>query len=356
MDLVFTDHIRALEPGKDPSEDFAVVRRKVRSVLRRKIKRRGLWSLSPRYLGSEGVESWDDPRAFDEIEVDCYVAAVLDHLSSLKKLLEVASSVDGAVVTNIGYFVHDRQKRHDPVGYKAYDMTCCAIERLVSDRQMVVLDERSGKLRNETLLSFLSAVHPAESKEEAISEHVGHWPSELFKNIVVSIRNSRLKTVEGLASAVADLRRSAIDGFRFKSLVGPIKERCRRLWRSLYDQELGELAPERAPAEAEDDVEAVPLASPVSDFEDQEAYLKLLECMAQKIVGYQVSSKIRDQLERLWELLKAQAAEGDRPLSQYQMAEMLRVARGTLRKRLSEMRHLITGCRKGLASRQEKGL
>lgn len=353
MDLVFTDHIRSLEPPEDGSAGFDAAWKKLESELTRAIKRIGLWHLPPRYLGVEDAERWDHPRAFDDLAVDCYVYAILDRLPSLKALIEVSGTVEGAVVRNVRHFVFDRQRKQDPVGYRIYDVTRCALERLIEGETLAVTEGKPGKINNVTLLSFPSESGCVESLAGDLREHVEGWRGGLFTDMVLGIRKRRHEAEQELASAIADLQRGGVAAFRFKGLIDPIKERGRRHWGSLFAQEEGDYAPA---GEAKDGEvpPLVPVVKPGSPLEEQEAYSKLLECMARKLARCQVRSRVRDELQRLWALLKIHAPQSDRPLPERRAAEMLGIARGTLRQRLKQLRSLVAGCRAALAGRREE--
>ena len=259
------------------------------------------------------------------------------------------------MVCNVKHFVFERQRKRDPVGYRIYDVTRCAIERLTEDEQLTVVEGEPGEIRNETLYACPAAGAGSESPAGDLREQVEGWSGELFTDMVIGIRSRRKRAEEELAAAISDLARQGVAAFRFKDLIAAVKERGRRHWASLQDQELGELAPEEPSHAGEERAPLVPLVLPRPLFDDREAFHRLLECMAEKLARYPGSPRVREQLRALWELLKVHAAEsdGDRPPPQRRVAEKLAIARGTLRQRQHQIRPLVERCREGLTGRKE---
>ncbi len=87
-DLALSVYLRELRAGRQPdSELLSRAWEKLRSIVIGVLRRRGLWSTTPRYLGIEDAESWSfskfDPSrpesrqsysAIDQLSVDCLIS------------------------------------------------------------------------------------------------------------------------------------------------------------------------------------------------------------------------------------------------------------------------------------------
>ena len=152
MSASFTEALRALE---DPGEArWGAVERLLtglRDALSSELRRRGLWDSPPSYLGVVGSLRWD-AEALDELAEDCYIFN-LARLRSLRAQLRLKANVDGFVLLNVRHFVFERQRAHDPLGYRLYEVLAGAAERLLQAGTLHLL-AGGPKLRNETLLGF----------------------------------------------------------------------------------------------------------------------------------------------------------------------------------------------------------
>ena len=214
MSDIFTQYVRDLQNGSDPSVDVLDALKK---GLRRRMRQRGLMELAPRYLGCEDVASWDD--AWEDLVQDCYLWAIIGRMKSLKGLMKKGNNIDGAVVQNIGFFLFGRQKKHDPAGYRLFKNITVAICDLREEGQVAVtLLGKKGKILGKTIVREISSVN-----KELIS-HV-----DLREIVMGSISWSKKVTrslgrigQNGRDSALGLIRRLLKDGvqaFRVKDLV-----------------------------------------------------------------------------------------------------------------------------------------
>ena len=129
MILVFTKYVGAYQSeGYPPMEVVRALARRLKIVL----KRRGLWYQSPAFLGYPDWQEWrpsepENPlvteglsEAFHQLVLDCHQYAIVARIISLKAQLLVKDNVEGLVALNVGHFVTERQKEHDPTGYAVF--------------------------------------------------------------------------------------------------------------------------------------------------------------------------------------------------------------------------------------------
>ncbi len=142
---IFTEHVRLLARGTPlPAEHFDTLWQALRAVLVSELRKRSLWNTSPAYLGVYGTDSWQRPEALEELLVECYSAAFLRRLRALGAQLRARSSIDGLIFLNVRNFLHDTQKKHDPLGFRIFTVLRAAIRALVKGGVLKISDLRAS--------------------------------------------------------------------------------------------------------------------------------------------------------------------------------------------------------------------
>lgn len=90
--------------------------------------------------------------ALGELVADCYAFIFVDRLQSLKRHLEDKPDIDGLVLLNVRHFLHERQREHDPLGFRIFELLYAAVEEAVSSGALSLL-AGDKKIRNDTLLA-----------------------------------------------------------------------------------------------------------------------------------------------------------------------------------------------------------
>ncbi len=314
MSFIFTDYVRALDAGIEPTaEDFGALWDKLRDALRREMIRRSLWSAPPSYLGICGWNSWSAKDALEELMSDCYSFIFVRRLPGLEALLEVQENVEGLVFRNIRNFLFEKQKHHDPLGYRVFRVLRTAARQSIAAGAVQVL-AGDPKVGNATLLALSPAGGPPESstappaRPEDLSEPVRAWSDELLPELMTA-RGAKLDAVVGkLCRRLARLAAVGIRSFRFKDLIGPFKQAVRRRWNAIWLSSQGEMAFEDG---EEEFVRLVRLVRPDSGFEERDLFHRLLACVAEALDRLETRQKTRVYLEKLWALLRSHAAEDE---------------------------------------------
>ncbi len=134
-DSVFTRFLRNLEPERPlerENRDFDEVWTALRRLLVSELKRRSLWSLPPAFLGIYGCVTWADPDAVEELVADCFVFTFAERFRSLKAQLRTKPDIEGLVLRNVRNFLHETQRRHDPVGFRVFTVLRSAVRNALS--------------------------------------------------------------------------------------------------------------------------------------------------------------------------------------------------------------------------------
>lgn len=332
MDLIFTEYVRSLEPGEEPgAEQFAELWTTLRGALYTEMKKRRLWQLDPSRLGIYGRASWSEPGAFEELVSDCYVFTFIERLPALKAQLAGKENVEGLVFRNLRNFLHDTQKRHDPLGFHTYAVLRRAVRRLVARGVVATDDER---LRRKTVLSFAARNDAAPASRADLDPHVREWCDELAVDILDARGRRLASVVRALAERIAALPSHGIEAFRYKDLADAVTGAVRARWYALRSYEGGETAFEPVDGES---ARRVRLVAPDTAFEERESFARLCA---------RVGGALRRQpaaLRRLWAVLRRHVDAGDDdPLSHRRVARVLGVSRHQLAVMLAILGRWVT--------------
>lgn len=365
---VFTAFVRCLQGERTPDADlFHDAWHGLRAALVCEMKRRGLWQSPPCYLGAYGWERWDaeeppraDPRAagavatgrqvsaLAELVADCYAFIFVDRLQSLKRQLEDKPDIDGLVLLNVRHFLHERQREHDPLGFRVFELLQAAVEEAVAAGVLHVLGG-DRRVRNDTLLGFDPAAEPPAAPPD-LEPVVQRWNDELMPALVTARTRQQTAVVQRLQSFFLELPQRGIHAFRFRDLLDPLKRDARGRWAAL----LGET--EKGSVVAVPDAVQVPgPALSGSAVESRLSFEHLTRSVSASIDRME-ASRTRTQLRMLWHYLRRHHAEeapagdpgevdqeitGEWPMSHRQLGQRLNIPRERLPLLFALLRQLV---------------
>lgn len=370
----FTRYVRQLEPGREPSpESFEELWRALRGAVVHELQRRGLWSASPAYLGVYGWRSWHEAAAgtsdptgpLEELLVDCYSFVFLSRLSRLKAHLRSKDNIEGLAFRSIRNFLHNRQRRNDPLGIQTFELLRCALGGLIDAGELVAV-EGDLKVRNATLLAatpLLATAAPA--GDEELASVVAPWADDLLPGLLAACRRERQRLVELLQDHVRELLGAGFGAFRVRQLAEPLKSSVRARWAALLDFETGEAGFE----ERGDLVALVGLVRPTVDerLAAEEHFAHLVRCVERRIERSEEAETTRRYLATLWRFLQVFAVDeevndpaggpagegdsGDRLPSNRQLGALLGIPRERLPGLFATLGSAIKRCKATLSSR-----
>ncbi|MFL6234199.1 MAG: hypothetical protein ACJ76N_13775 [Thermoanaerobaculia bacterium] len=243
---VFTAFVRGLQGARTPDADlFHDTWHGLRAALVQELKRRGLWQSPPAYLGACGWESWDSEAppgsgparaqsALGELVADCYAFIFVDRVQSLKRHLEEKPDIDGLVLLNVRHFLHERQKVHDPLGFRVFELVQAAVEEAVASGDLHVL-AGDRKIRNDTLLGFHPAAEPLATPADWTRVAL-RWNDELMPDLVTAQTRRLAAVVRRLRELLLELPQAGVEAFRLKDLLDPLKRDARGRWAALLEE------------------------------------------------------------------------------------------------------------------------
>lgn len=342
MNHSFTEYVRtSWEDAAHGWSRFEAVLQSLRAVLVQELKRRDLWNAPPRYLGVFGGNRWDEADLLDELVLECFEYVFVRRIQGLRNQARVHTSIDGLIILNVQHFLHDAQRRHDPLGYRVFEIVRDAVEALLKSGSLHLL-AGDPKIRNDTLLGFSTQADETAVRSPCHSQIRG-WNDSLMPDLVTAWH--REEVVAKLTACIAGLARE-FPAFRFRDLVHPLKEDARRRWLAMMWEDV-ESVPDAAGAQPL----LMSVVEPRMALEEAEEYQRLLACTARGIEQAAADERTKGYLRKLLNFLRVWTAaleEGPAagpPPPDRRISEMLQIPRGRLPELKAALGGLVDSCR-----------
>lgn len=302
MTRKLTEYVRSLEPTGEPTpEAFDEMWTELRRLLARELRRRGLWSASPRTLGVTGYPAWTTPEtarargapartrdALDELAADAYVELFVEKLATLVRYVEAGDDVDAVAVRGLRQFLHDRQRHHDRLGFNLYQWLRAALDRSLRAGRWVFL-EAGPRIDNRAVLGCRRDAEPVAA--DVLAPRVRSWNDELFAAWLTAGGSTIAPLVDRLETLLLGLVEAGVEAFRFQDLADAFKQDFRARLAALW---------EGGVPTAEDD--------PLRQLLERDRLGDLARCVETGIGRRRDQRRVREQLRRLWLFLQALAA------------------------------------------------
>lgn len=336
---VFTDYVRSLQGGGEPdAANYAELREALRAALVHQLKVRGLWQAPPSYLGVYGGSSWEDDALLDELVADVYAYIFIRRLPGLLRQQMLRPNIDGLVFLGLKNFLHDTQRKHDPIGYQIFKVLESALERALDGGRLVLL-ENGPPIRNETAFAFTARQRPTLCSPEDLARWVKEWNHELLPDLLKARGKAAKRLVARLAELITGLA-GEVEGFRFRDLIDLMKHDARERCSALLSEGATSIE------EGEELLSFVPPSLPGGKLEEQQSFRALNACVEAKIDREKVSRKKRDQLRKLLAFLRESIRSGEEAsLSNLGIAKLLGFPKDSVRGLKEKLASLIDGCK-----------
>jgi hypothetical protein len=352
---VFTAYVRRLAaPGG--AEDAALFDRlwsTLRGALRAEVRKRRLWDAPPVFLGVHGWESWESGEtrggarhdALEDLLADCYTFVFVDRRRALQAQLAIKDNVDGLVFVNIRHFLHERQREHDPLGYRVFEAVHRAVEAAVAAGELLVV-AGDTRLRNDTRLAWEAGGTDEPTRD--LRTLVAPWSDDLLPDLVTARGRQLDEVAERLRGRFAELRQAGVSSFLLREILDPLKVVVRERWAALLSE---------GPGEA--------VSWPDLRAEGEEAFRRLVACVQGALDQLEAAATTRGYLATLWQFLRLWAAEpegardavavgapraaaDDEPPSHRRLAEELKIPRERLPGLLGTLGRLVERCQSAI--------
>lgn len=352
----FTRYVRAIAARSDAVSGMVEeLMTELRKALVREMRWRSLWAGSPAYVGILGWPTWipgdteGTASPLEDFLSECYLFVFGKQLRQLLNQLRVQSRIDGLVVLYVRHFLTDRQRHHDPLGYRLFEMLCAATRAAVAAKELHVL-QGTPAIRNETVLGATPGADPAvASPIGALRPLVARWNDVLLPGLVIADRAARRKVTESLRDHLADLEAEGVAVFRFKDLLDALKEDVRARWNRLHEQEGGETVVEQ---DDEGVRRLVWFLRPETRVEDLDSYKKLVRCVSNLVLRVDARKKTRTYLTLLWSFLRRWSSDVRREVlpSNRELEGLLRIPRDRFSELYGTLGRLMRRCQGELSA------
>jgi hypothetical protein len=353
--------LRNLEPGQPldrEDREFDEVWTALRRLLVSELKRRSLWSLPPACLGIYGCASWTDPEAVEELVADCFVFTFVERFRSLKAQLRSKPDITGLVLRNVRNFLHETQRRHDPVGVRVFTMLRSTVRSAVSAGELRVIAGSPG-VQRDTVLAFELGVSAEEAARlEELRPHVQAWNDDLLPGLITARGWDVRQVTARLERHIRRLAAAGIRAFRFHDLVDALRQDARARWRAAWVH-----APVGVPLRPNEDGFAAVARLVEPPWDERESVQRLLACLERSVDQVaEPPARSRDYLRRLLAFLKSYVAdspeERDEPEktlpSHRQLAGLLAIPRERLPDLFRTLLELADTCRRKISGEESR--
>jgi hypothetical protein len=355
---LFTRFVREWEPGREPEPVLAAeMWSAFGRVVRQELRRRSLAQGSPQWLGIYGFRGWWEAAGrggpFEDLLAEAYRYVFVERFAALKAQTLANANVEGLVVALVRHFLHDRQRLHDRLGTRLFEVLSLAVRRAVARGDLAVV-AGSAKIGSSTVLALGERASTADlAPPETLVPIVQRWNDELLPDLVTASRADKSRLVEDLARRLTELELSGVAAFRFGDLLTPLRADVRQRWAAL-------LTPaEEEPSDDEDargfrrlrqSFEPTPEAQVIA----ADRFAKLIDCVDRAIEASPASQRTRDYLRRVLLVLRAFATEGaeegggedeDRLPSFRRLADHLKIPRERLGELMGILKSFLERCR-----------
>jgi hypothetical protein len=359
-DSGFTRFLRNLEPDEPPDREdggFEEVWAALRRLLVSELKRRSLWSLPPACLGIYGCATWADPAAVEELVADCFVFVFAERFRSLKAQMRHKPDVEGLILRNVRNFLHDTQRRHDPVGFRVFTLLRSAVRGALAAGELQVI-AGSPAVRHDTVLAFHRGASPEEAaRPEELRPYVLRWNDELLPDLITARGWDVRQVTARLERHLHRLAAEGIRAFHFHDLVAALRQDARARWRAVWVH-----SPEGIPPRLEEDgFAAVARLVEIPAEDERESLHRLFACLERSVEQVaEPPARSRDYLRRLLVFLQSHAAEllgepdasGKGIPSHRQISGLLAIPRERLPDLFRTLRELAEACRRKLSGEE----
>jgi hypothetical protein len=362
---VFTRFVAAWDPPQEPLEPLVAEAWQAFSrLVQRELRRRSLTQAPPQWLGIYGFASWWDGAErggpLDDLAAEAFRFVFVERFAALKGQTLRKANIEGLVASSVRNFFHDRQRSHDPLGARLFDIVGEAARSAIDSGKLEVV---AGPLRISTS-TVLAGARQANggtvvAQADDLLGIVQRWNDELLPALVTATHGERSRLVADLASRLGNLRSLGVSAFRLADLLTGLRQDVRQRWAALLD----ETRPERDPADEPGDA-PIRQDRPLEPWFAEElladdALRKLFDCVAATVGGEPHDPRTRDYLGRLLRFVRAFASDDAPSLteqvgrlpSERRLGAHLRIPRERIGGLLLILRSYFVRCRSRLTGR-----
>lgn len=332
MCLSFTDHVRTFGRDCDPE---ACVLPRLEKLLKQRMRRRGLLSLPPGFLGY-GAPTWEADGAWEDIVVDCYLFALVRRIEGLRNQLRVRPNIDGLITRNVDNFLFERQSRRDPIGYAVFENLESAVADLATSGKASVAGIEEGRLHCAAIVrlgaaSAASTPCEAERLRQAVADAAG-W-GDALAHLVTTSDGGR----EWMIGFLNRIEAVGMGCFRVSDLVSAIAVPARDDWAAKNALPASELG-----YEGQDEAQRLVRLVWPDDGTDTTDVFEMLKRVVPERIANEQQARVRKGLTAVFEeWIKTIEDEGVGRPNQAELARRLTMSAKTLSDYLQRLRAIL---------------
>lgn len=349
MSDVLSKYLGRLTTSGEPPDraSYNEAREHLRTLLVIEMRRRGLWTSLPGFVGVT-ASSWQDDGALEELVSDAYTYIFLRRLQGLTTQLKVRPNIHGLVVRNVRNFLTDRQSKADPLGYRIFNRLRGAVELLIGLGRLTIHGwtpkdgtwNKAPRINNATVLTF-SHMPTLFADIVDLRSPTRDWNNRRMPDLVTAEGRAVPKVVQQLAEDVATLAGDGVQAFCFQHLAKALKDDARSRWHSLWC-----LQQDTAPEDGHPGASLVPFVIPDEVPDWQRFRTTVLDCVEQNINAIRQTKRQRD-LWQVWLFLRSTRINTDEPDELPSCSELscdLSLPRDRVSQLLGQLKHMVHHC------------
>ncbi|MEM7480950.1 MAG: hypothetical protein AAF481_07225 [Acidobacteriota bacterium] len=308
----------------------------LRTALWSALRRRGLTQARPSYLGIVGHPTWNR-QAVKELAAKAFSYIFVHRMEALQRQLQVKPDLSGLVHKNIGHFLFELQRKHDPIGYRLFDILRGAVRECL-DSGALETPKATTRVSADTLLIPQRPGVP--SPGFSLASEVATWNDELLTAFVVGRGQRKTAAVNFLCRRLAEL---PVDRFTLGDVLGPLKTDARQRWSRM-------ISDSKALQSTLEGVTDRTLSDPLAD----DRFERFVDCVTEWIARDGGDEAQKADLLDLWRIHSAWAGgdlpvgwrgSPERPPSQRRLAEMLGIHRDRVKRLIQILQRFAESCR-----------
>lgn len=275
----FTEFIRRFADREDiRGPEFDACLAELARALRTRLHQLGMYNLPPAYFGYSDFKSWG--QALDMSDgatdplLDCFDYAITRRLDALagKLVAGTMPNIDGLVRLNVGHFLFERQRDHDPVGRAVFENLEAALLALAQVGTIVLENLDGERIRNATIVGLATGGGSLSSVEQVAAALAKETE---FEPLYVHLSRCSTQAQTVLAELLPSLGRAGIGRCRFQDLVDSLKERVQQAHGNRNRPPSNEVLP--TATLQKESAELIRIVRPDDRYTDKEQYEHLVQ-------------------------------------------------------------------------------
>lgn len=278
------------------------------------LKRRGLWTAPPSYVGQEGVR-WIQPGVLDDFAHQVFYFVLVERFRSLANARRLGKKTGWRVRKFIGFFITERQREGDPIGYRVFVRLKASVMQALEQRFLFLFGDdldagEAPELDNQSRLTYVRGRFVVAALDRL--QDAAHFLNDrVLPRLVTDEGRAVPKLLDRLTNALQVLGRELqnFEAFQLGELSKELKDDARRRFGEFGMQERPTTVDGNAKEEDASSMAEPTLVIPVEAHEETLAQWSDRRRLVLKTVSDCIDTmpagQDRDESWKLWTFLKS---------------------------------------------------